>query len=297
MADTLAASIAESTQELIDATILMLPRYSPTLNLVTRRTIPKGKNVAELPYVNTIPTVATPTEGDELTFSTEFDLASTTITPTKRAIRVRVAAEAQHDSKEALIAMISRWMAMAEANNIEDALVAQFPNFHVDNDVGTTDVDLLVSVLRRARRLLAQVQPVNGGPAPAPIAVVLSPIAAENLLADLGVQGVVASTSPWIPEGYSRELLQQYALLSGGNTWQQIGSGIFISSAINAATGDHICAMFSKEGLYFAVSQDWDMKTFEESDYDGVILRAIARYAAGIGPYSHFGAQITADGF
>jgi hypothetical protein len=296
MADTLVTNIAESTQEIIEATQLMLPQYSPTMNLVTRLTIAKGNNEAELPFVNSFPTVQTPTEGDELTITSQFDLSSTTIAPTRRAIMVRVTRRAERFSKEQLIAVISDWLARAEAVNIEEDLIAEFTNFHTANDVGTTNVDLTLATLRTAKRLLDSVTAANGGPAPVPISCVISPIAAENLLTDLGVAGVVATTAPWIPAGLSEELIKQYAL-QGGSTFQLLGSGVFVSSAfVNNASGDHICGMFSKKALYLAMAEDWDMKSFEESNWDGAILRALADYKSGVGPYSRWGAQITADG-
>ena len=85
MADSLAAQIDESTQEIIDTTQLMMPQFSVMMNLVTRKDIPKGKKEAELPFVNSFPTVQTPTEGDEITTTSQFDLSSVTITPTIRA--------------------------------------------------------------------------------------------------------------------------------------------------------------------------------------------------------------------
>lgn len=296
MPDTLVANIAESTQEIIQATQLMLPQYSPTSNLVTRITIPKGNNEAELPFVNSFPTVQTPTEGDELTITSQFDLSSITIAPTRRAIMVRVTRRAERFSKEQLIAVISDWLARAEAVNIEEDLIAEFANFNTANDVGTTNTDLLLAVLRTAKRLLDSVTSANGGPAPVPISCVISPIAAENLLTDIGVAGVVASTAPWIPAGISEDLIKQYAL-QGGSTFQLLGSGVYVSSAFaNDGSGDHICGMFSKKALYLAMSEDWSMKSFEESNWDGVILRALADYNSGVGPYSRWGAQITADG-
>lgn len=296
MTDTLATNVAESYQELIDATILMLPQYSPTSNLVTRLLIPKGKDSIEIPAVNTFPTVETPTEGEEWTFSSQFDLTSITINPTRRAIRGRLTDRANRFSKEKLISLISNWMARAEARNVEEDLLAEFANFHTDNDVGTTNTDLVLAVLRTARRLLDSVTSANGGPAPVPISTVISPIAAENLLTNIGLQGVVASTPPWIPEGISADLVRQYAL-QGGSTYQLIGTGVYVSSAlVNDGAGDHICGMFSKEGLYIAYSQDWEMKTYEESNWDGIILVAKADFNSGVGPYSRWGVQITADG-
>jgi hypothetical protein len=294
VADTLAANIAESTQELIAATVAQLPGFSPMVNLVTRIPIPKGRNVAEIPRWNSSPTILTPTEGDDIVTTSQFDYTSTTITPTLRAVKVRISERAQYHSRDNLIASVSRWLAMAEAEDIDDDLTAEFANFHTDNDVGTTNTDLTIAVMRTARRLLQAVTRANGGPAPAPLYYVLAPIPVEDLITNLGLQGAVANANPWIPEGLSQSLIEQYAI---PNDMMIVGVKGFVDSYMAAnGSGDFICGMFSKEALHLAISKEWDMKTFEESNFVGTILRAVADYNAGVGAYTHWGSQITADG-
>ena len=294
MADTLAINIAESTQEIIDTTTLMLPVYSPMVNLVTRKTITKGHDSIELPYVNTFPTVETPTEGDELVNTSQFDLASVTINPIRRVIRTRITSRAKKFSKEELVSLISTWIGRAQAVNADEDLIAEFTNFGSGNDIGTTNTDMLLAVIRTGKRLLESVAQASGGPAPDPIFTVLSPIAAENLMTDLGVQGVVASTSPWIPEGMSENLIKKWMTPT---QYPLLGTLLFKDANIsNDGSGDHICGMFSKDSLFFATSEDWDMDTFKESNWDGIILRTIADFNSGVHGYSLWGAQITADG-
>ena len=293
MADTLAANIAESTQELIAATIHQLPSKSPMINLVTQILIPKGHNSVEIPRWNATPTVQTPTEGDNLVVSSQFDMTSTTISPTIRAIKVILSDRAQYFSKDNLIADISKWLAMAQAEDIDDDLTAEFVNFGTGNDVGTTNTDLVLGVLRTARRMLQANTRANGGPAPDPLYLVVAPIPLEDLLTNLGAQGLVASTSPWIPAGLSQTIIQTYGVPQD----KIVGVNMFWDGYIaENGSADLICGMFSKEALHLAISQDWKLKVYDESDVIGTILRSVADYEAGVGAYSLWGAQITADG-
>lgn len=295
MADTLSAQIAESTQEIIEATQLMMPQYSPMLQLCTRITIPKGRNAAEVPYVATFATVETPAEGDELVNTSTFDLQSITINPTFRVIRVRVHYRAERFSRESLISLISEWMARAQAVNSDLDLVAEFANFNTANDVGTTNINLTLATLRTARRLLRQVANAAGGPAPEPVYTVISPIAAEDLLADMGVTGVVSSAPPWIPAGLSEKLIREFMVAAN---FSLLNTAVFWDSNIsNDANGDHICGMFSQKALFHAISTDWKLETLTgESNWPGVILRSIADFDSGVHGYSSWGSQITADG-
>jgi len=291
--DTLRTNIAESTQELVEATILQMPQNAPMMNLVTRKMIPKGNDSLEIPRANATATVETPTEGDDLVNSSQFDLTSTTITPTLRAIKYRISLNAQQYSKEDLVKMISEEMARAQGQDIDTDLTAEFANFASGNDVGSTNTDLALSVLRQARRLLQSTTVANGGPAPDPLFCVLAPIPVEDLFTNLGLQGVVSSNNPWIPTGLSETLVRRYGLPDD----LVVGVKLFWDGYMTEdGSSDFICAMFAKRALWLAVSYDWDMKTFEESNFIGVILRSVALYNSGIGAYDTWGAQITADG-
>lgn len=300
MADTLAAQIAETTQELIAATYVQLPQNAVMMNLVTRIPVPKGKNAAEVPRENAVPTVQMPTEGDEIVTSSQYDLTSTTVTPSLRVIKVRVSERATYHSRDNLIARISAWLARAHAQDMDEDLLAEFANFHTDNDVGTTNVDLKFDVLRTARRLLQSVTPINGGPAPGPIFFVGSPVVMENLMTDMGVVGNAALVTAgftagggYIPEGLSQKMIQEYMFPQN----RLLGVTCFWDGYItNNGSGDHICGMFSKRAMHIAISQDWQLRTFEESNWLGPILRSRADYESGIAGYPHWGAQVTADG-
>lgn len=293
MADTLSANIAETTQELIDATIMLMPQKAPMINLVTRRDIPKGKNQLEIPRVNSTSAVQTPSEGDEIVNTSVFDLTSTTITPTYRAIKARIHERAQYFSKDQLVMLISEEIAQTQAQDIDTDLLAEFVNFGNGNDVGTTNVDLLLASLRTARRLLQAVPRASGGPAPDPIFGVLSPTALENVLTNIGLVGSVASTSPWIPAGLSEDLIKSYHVPNQ----QLVGVSLFWDGYItNDGSGDHICAMFSQKALWLAISKNWTIKTFENDTWPGVILRSTADYNSGVGAYPLWGSTVTADG-
>lgn len=291
--DTLSANIAETTTEIVAATIAQMPQMAPMLGLVTRKSIPKGYDRVEIPRVNTTFSVQTPTEGDELVNSSQFDLTSTTIQPTRRAIMVRVDDRATYFSKDDIIDLVSNELSRAQAQDIDTDLTAEFTNFGSGNDVGTTNTDLTLATLRKARRLLRANTVANGGPAPAPIYCVIAPIPEEDVFTNLGVQGVVASTSPWIPAGWSQEMIASYHIPQS----QLLGVGMFVDGYMTEdGSGDFICAMFSKQALWYAISKDWDMKTFEVPNWIGPIIRSVADYNSGIGAYPLWGAQITADG-
>lgn len=298
MADTLTTNVAESVQEFITATIALMPQKAPMMNLVTVKRIPKGHDRLEIPRVNSQSSVQTPTEGDELVVSSQFDLTSTTIQPTHRAIMVRVHERPTYFSKDDLIALVSEEISQSQAQDIDTDLTAEFANFASGNDVGTTNTDITLAVLRTARRnLIANsntngVNPrANGGPAPAPFYTVLAPTPEMDLMTNLGLQGVVGSTNPWIPKGLSEEIIQNYYIdrLVGVETFRD-------GYMTEDASADFICGMFSKKALWLAISKDWDMKTFEVPNWIGVIIRSVADYNSGVGAYTHWGVQITADG-
>ena len=293
MADTLTTNIAESVTEIVTATIALMPQKAPMINLVTKKNIPKGYDRLEIPRVNSTSTVQTPTEGDELVTSSQFDLTSTTIQPTHRALMVRVHERATYFSKDDVIKLVSEELSQTQAQDIDTDLSAEFANFATGNDVGTTNTDITLAVLRQARRLLLANTRANGGPAPAPIYCVLAPIPEENLFTNLGVQGVVASTAPWIPTGMSEEMIQNYHIPQG----QLLGVQMFRDGYMTEdGSSDFICGMFSKQALWLAIAKDWDMKTFEVPNWIGVIIRCVADYNSGVGAYTAWGSQITADG-
>ena len=290
MADTLTTNIAESVTEIVTATIALMPQKAPMINLVTRKTIPKGYDRIEIPRVNSTSTVQTPTEGDELVVSSQFDLTSTTIQPTHRALMVRVHERATYFSKDDVIGLVSEELSQSQAQDIDTDLTAEFANFGSGNDVGTTNTDLVLAVLRTARRLLYANTRANGGPAPAPIYFVMSPLVEDNLFANIGLFG---STSVFIPDGMSQDLIQNYAVPQN----QLVGVQMFRDGYMTEdGSGDFICGMYSKSALHLAMSKDWDMKTFEVPNWIGVIIRSVADYNSGVGAYPLWGCQVTADG-
>ena len=293
MADTLTANIAESVTEMVAATLALMPQQAPMLGLVEKITISKGHDRVELPRVNSTSTVQLPTEGDELVTSSQFDLTSTTIQPTHRALMVRLHERATYFSKDNLIALVSQELSQTQAQDIDTDLTAEFANFGSGNDVGTTNTDVTLAVLREARRRLRANTRANGGPVNEMIRCVIAPIPEENLFTNLGVQGVVGSTSPWIPEGWSQEMMATYHIPQN----QLLGVSMFWDGYMTEdGSGDFICGMFGSKALQFAISKDWDMKTFEVPDWIGPIIRCVADYNSGVGRYPLHGAQITADG-
>ena len=293
MADTLATNLAETTQELIVATLALMPQMAPMLGLVTQKRIPKGNDRIEIPRVNSTSSVQLPTEGDELVTSSQFDLTSTTIQPTLRALMVRLSDRAMYFSKEDVISLVSEELGQTQAQDIDTDLTAEFANFGSANDTGTTNTDITLAVLRTSRRLLRATTRANGGPVQGMIRCVIAPIPEENLFTNLGVQGVVASTNPWIPTGWSQEMMATYHIPQN----QLLGVSMFVDGYMTQdGSDDFICGMFSKDALWFGISKDWDIRTFEVPNWIGPILRSVADYNSGVGGYPLHGSQITADG-
>ncbi|MCR4376072.1 MAG: hypothetical protein NUW22_14610 [Acidobacteria bacterium] len=282
--------MAEITDALIDSTVAMMPQHAVCMNLFEKINIPKGHNSALIPRQNSTFTVQTPTEGDEIVTNSQFDLTSTTISPTLRVIKVRISERAKYFSKEDVTRLVSKELARAEGQDLDQDLLAEFVNFGI-TDVGTTNTDLVLSVLRTARRALQDNSVANGGPAEN-LVTVLSPIGAEDLVTNLGVQGVVSSNNPWIPAGLSEQFIREY-MVQGVNL---VGVPIFVDGYMTVdGNSDKIGAMASRQALQWVVSKDWDMRTFEESDWVGVILRAVADYNSGVGKFANWGVPIIQD--
>ncbi len=295
MADTLAANVAESYQAIIAATQMLMPQKSVMMNLVEKITIPKGHGSVQIPRVNpsSLAGVLQPTEGDEIIATSQFDLTSTTLTPTLRVISYRVSGRAEYFSRDDVVKMVSTEISRAQGQDIDQDLLAEITNFSTANDVGSTNTDLTLATLRTAVRLL-QANPVSaGGPAQAPYFCVISPIANENLMTNMGLQGVVANTSPWIPNGMSEEIIRNYMIPQN----HLVGVTMFWDGYMTEnGAGDTLGGMFAREALQLVMSKDWDLKVFDESDWIGPIIRCVADYDSGVGKYTAWGAQITCDG-
>ena len=299
MADTLAANVAETTQAIITATQELMPQKSVMMNLVERITIPKGHASVQIPRVNpaSLANVLNPTEGDEIVSTSQFDLTSTTISPTLRVISYRVSGRAEYFGRDDVVKLVSREISRAQAQDIDQDLLAEFTNFATANDVGTTNTDLTIATLRTAVRLL-QANPVSaGGPAEGPFHAVISPIGNENLMTNMGLQGVVATATAtgmqFIPSGISEEVIRNYMIPQG----HIVGVTLFWDGYMTEnGAGDTLGGMFSKQAIQLVMSKDWDLKVFDESDWIGPIIRCVADYDSGVGKYPAWGAQITMDG-
>lgn len=298
MPDTLFANVTATGQSMILRAQAMMPQQAPMINLVSKAPIPTGKTQADLPYVTSTATVQTPPEGDEISFGDTFTISSISIVPGIKVINFRISSRAERFSQEQLTVMVGDEIARAEAQNIDELLLAQFTNFHTDNDSGTTNVDMTFATSRTAnRKVIGTSVGANGGPPTGQKrSLVLSPIAYEDYLTSLGAQGVVGSTNPWIPNGLSADIMKQWAVPGGdllggvGIFWDGYLQGNFVN-----ASGDTLCGLFAEKSLWYVYSQEWRQKVFEEAEWVGVILRADADYGVGVGPVSHWGAQITAD--
>jgi len=297
--DTLFTNVSATGQSMIMRAQALMPQTAPMINLVSKQTIGKGKTQADLPYVTSVATVQTPTEGDEIVFGDTFTISSISIQPGIKAIKFRLSKRAERFSQEQLIALVGDEIGRAEGQNVDELLLQQMTNFHTDNDVGTTNVDLIFAALRTANRKIIGTTVLNGGPPTGQKrSCVISPIAYEDLLTNLGAQGVVAATTagPWIPQGMSAEIMKSYAV-PGGDLLGGVGifwDGYLQGSLVNGA-GDTLGGMFSEKALWYIESQGWEQDTFKESEWIGVIIRADADYGVGVGPVSHWGAQITCD--
>ena len=292
MADTLSTNISASYAAMVERTIAQMPQSAPMLSLARKLIVPKGSNTAQIPRVSSVSSVQTPNESETLSTTSRLVLQSNTITPSFRAIYVRIHIRAMNYSREDLVRLVSDEMALSQGQDIDTDLTGEFGNWHTDNDIGASGEQLTLAKLRQARRLLQSVARSNGGPPRGDIVTVLSPIVAEHVLEDLGASGV-GSGSNWIPAGISEQLIRRFHV----NEIPLMGTAVFVDGYMAAdAQGDYICSMFGTEALVWACSMDWEMKLFEEAEWPGVTLRSLADYDAGIAGFKHHGCQITADG-
>lgn len=291
MPDTLSANLAEVSQELIAATYALIPQEAPMPSLVRRIEIKKGNNRLQIPRVNATFDVQVPTEGDELVTSSQFDLTQTTITPSLRAIVVRVSERAEYFSRDDVIAHVSKELARAQARDMDTDLLAEFANF-TQTPVGSTGAALTLAVVRRGRRQLLEVVPTggnSGGPAPMPIYLVVSPMQEEMLLANAGGQGVVSNTTPWVPEGLSQDIIDSYFV----GRW--FGVPVFRDGYLTPVANSFTGGMFSKEALHLAMSKDWDFDTFKVPNWIGTVIRSVADYNSGVGAYGDWGVSVLSN--
>lgn len=293
MADTLSINVEASYSEIVERTIAQMPQSAPMLSLARKVIIPKGHHEAKIPRISSVSTVQTPAEGTELSSYSRFTLSSTTITPSFRAIQVRVHIRAQNYSREDLVRLISSEIALSQGQDIDTDLTGEFGNWSSDNDLGTSNTDLTIATLRTARRTLQSVTRANGGPPRGDIVAVLAPIPAEDVVTDLGARGVAGGASPWIPQGLSDQLIRRFMI----SEIPLMGASVFVDGYMaQDGSGDYICSMFGREALAWACSMDWTLQVFSEASWPGVILRSLADYDTGIAGYPHHGCQITADG-
>jgi len=129
------------------------------------------------------------------------------------------------------------------------------------------------------------------------LVTVLSPIVVENLLTNLGLQGTVATATAtgqqFIPAGLSQDFIRQYMIAGSG----MVGVPTFWDGYMTEdGSSDFICAMASRKAIQTVYSKNWSMDTFKESNWIGVILRAVADYNTGVGKFANWGVKITADG-
>ena len=118
MADTLSANISSSYAAMVERTIAQMPQTAPMLSLARKLIVPKGSNSAQIPRVASVSTVQTPNESSELSTTSRFTLASNTISPTFRAIYVRIHVRALNYSQDDLIRLVSDEMALSQGRVI-----------------------------------------------------------------------------------------------------------------------------------------------------------------------------------
>ena len=129
MADTLAANVTALSQQLVDATVMQMPQVAPLMNLVERIDIPTGRNSVEIPRANSTFSVQTPTEGDDIVESSQFDLTSTSIAPTLRAINIRISERARYFSQQDTLRLISQELARAQGQDVDTDISAELGPF------------------------------------------------------------------------------------------------------------------------------------------------------------------------
>lgn len=291
MADTLAANLAEVTQPLIAATVALMPQTAPTMALVEKIMTGKGHGSVLLPRVNATFGIQTPTEGDEITASSQFDLISTTITPTLRAIMVRISERAEYFSRDDIVSYVSKELARAQGQDIDTDITAEFTNFG-GTDVGATNRNLYLRDVRRGRRQLMSTAVTSGGPPNGPMFLVVSPMQEEMFLADAGGEGyksVSSDVSPNIATGLSQDIINNYFV----GSWY--GVKVFRDGYITSSSSAFSGGLFVREALQLIMSKDWDMETFKVPHWIGPVIRCVADYNSGVGKFSAWGIEVLSN--
>ena len=292
MADSLATNFAEVTQELILATVALMPQTAVMMNLVTRQPISKGHDRVEIPRMNATFSVNTPTEGDEIVNGQAYDLTSTTIQPTLRAMYVRASGRAEYFSRDNVMGFLTKELARAQGQDIDTDLLAEFANF-TTTDVGATNRNARLADVRRASRQLDEIAPASGGPSPRPRALVVSPMQEEMLLVDAGALGMLSTagtnTAPWIPDGLSADILKTYHV----GSW--FGIPVYRDGYLVSASSAFSGGLFPKEALMLAISKEWDVKVYDESEWIGPIIRCVADYNSGIPSFATWGVEVLSN--
>ncbi len=200
--------------------------------------------------------------------------------------------------------MISDEMAQTEAVDMDTDIMAQFANltgFSASSAGigGGTGVNLVLTDLRTARRYLKNNSRANGGPAPGRLYGVIGPTQEEQLFKDFGAAGLSVITASAGTanlanmSGIPQTIIQEYMIPNN----MVSGISLFVDgNMVLDGNGDSTIGVFSEKALYLAITKEWDLKTFEVPNWDGIILRAIADYKTGVGGYGNWGGSILVEG-
>lgn len=272
----------------------LMPEYETMMKLVTRYNIPRGADRVRVPFQDSTFAVNTLTDGDEVTTVQRFSIDTIDLTCTQFVLAYRISDRAMRFSLPDLARMAGEELAKAKAEKFEADLLATTDDAG-SQDLGATGANTNLGHVRDSRALLYNVARASGGPAPDPLSLVINPIQEAHLLTDIGV--AAASTTfirnlqdpnligaPYGVNGYLGNVLGVPVYRSG-----------LIDSTVQGVTTPANGAMFSRRGILLGVSKDWDLESFQESEWPGIIVRAIGDYGVRLGPFPSWCIQFDTD--
>ena len=289
--DITPADVAAITDTVISTAEVLRPQFTVMERLVTRSPIPRGTNQIDVPYQESIFTPGDLPDGEEISTVQDFKVGTVPLTPTRLHITYRIDERAQRFSLEDIAVMAGRELARSQGQRFETDLLALTDDTGVQ-DAGGSGGDITIVFLRTAKRMLLINAVEYGGPAPEPIYCVIGPHQEFDLQTDLGAISVVASTTPWIPHGLSEDLIKQYGVSGSALAGVPIFRSGYLNDTNHGTTGG---TMFAKVGLILAVSKEWSVRVFEESNWPGPIIRSIGDYGVSLGPFPRWVVDLDCD--
>jgi len=282
---------AELTTFIAAAAEALMPEFQSLEKLATRIEIPRGHDRVRVPYQNSIFAAQSYVDDDEITVSQRFSLDTLELSIAMLQISYRISERATRLSYVDLGAMAGDELARARTERLEADLLQTLEGAGLSNE-GT--LTFLVTDVRNALRdVLNVARDPDGGPARRPLFGVISPGAEFEMYGDIGISSASGTFTRTLQSGGKIEdiLLGSGPAIEGNYAFDLLGvswfrTGYLAQTTAGVVVADNNGFLFSKRALLLGVSKDWDLKTYDESKYPGLIVRSMADYGKRLGPFT-----------